>query len=311
MTAPVRWRASTNPLTDARTFPQDGPIRWCLARWVIVAAACGALHVATTARLALPPPWQPLALVHRVGSDGPFVGAVALAHLAVTVVGWYVIALVTAGVGVRVGGAVLPGSTAAAWVLLRHLSLPGTRSLLAWSIGIASLAGPTLATRAAFAAGSPPPTMTASPEGHGRTTPPVMSFLPRRSPETWTRPADGPHRSPVTAIPPNAPQPNAPQPTPPPMPPHVASTAPASAPGDVAPTTTTSGTWVVRPGDHLWSISERTLTAARGAQPALGQLGPYWWQVVTVNRPTLPDPANIDLLFPGDVVTLPPLPHSP
>ncbi|MBO0692980.1 MAG: hypothetical protein J2P58_08790, partial [Acidimicrobiaceae bacterium] len=104
----------------------------------------------------------------------------------------------------------------------------------------------------------------------------------------------------------------------PPAPPPLAASPPApsppaplqrdASPAGVAPTTTTSGTWVVRPGDHLWSISEQTLAAAWGAPPALEQLGPYWWRVVTANRARLPDPDNIDLLFPGDVVTLPPLP---
>jgi uncharacterized protein (DUF2236 family) len=67
----------------------------------------------------------------------------------------------------------------------------------------------------------------------------------------------------------------------------------------------------VQPGDHLWSIAARTLTAAhRGNPPDEEAIAAYWWQVVTLNRPRLPDPADIDLLYPGDVVALPPLPEG-
>jgi hypothetical protein len=69
--------------------------------------------------------------------------------------------------------------------------------------------------------------------------------------------------------------------------------------------------WVVRPGDNLWSIAEATLTDAWGHAPDRRDLGPYWWRVVQVNRPNLPNPADPNLLLPGDRVTLPPLPAGP
>jgi hypothetical protein len=69
--------------------------------------------------------------------------------------------------------------------------------------------------------------------------------------------------------------------------------------------------WVVRPGDDLWSIAAASLTAVWGRPPVLEELGPYWWRVVEVNRPHLPNPANPNLLFPGDRVILPPLPARP
>jgi hypothetical protein len=90
-----------------------------------------------------------------------------------------------------------------------------------------------------------------------------------------------------------------------------------TAPGETArgetatPTPTSSGTWQVAPGDHLWSIASATLTAAWGYTPSVSDIGSYWWQVVTANRASLPNPADIDLLFAGDVVTLPPVPPAP
>jgi hypothetical protein len=72
-----------------------------------------------------------------------------------------------------------------------------------------------------------------------------------------------------------------------------------------------AGSWLVRPGDNLWSIAEATLTDAWGHPPGLRDLAPYWWQVVQLNRPNLPEPADPNLLFPGDRVTLPPLPVAP
>jgi hypothetical protein len=75
----------------------------------------------------------------------------------------------------------------------------------------------------------------------------------------------------------------------------------------VLPTSTSAGSWVVRPGDHLWSIAVRTLDATAGTALDERQIGAYWWQVVQTNQARLPDPADIDLLYPSDVVTLPPI----
>jgi nucleoid-associated protein YgaU len=70
-------------------------------------------------------------------------------------------------------------------------------------------------------------------------------------------------------------------------------------------------TWVVRPGDNLWSIAARALGASWGRPPDVREVGPYWWRVVEVNRPRLPNPSDPNLLFAGDQVTLPPPPADP
>lgn len=62
-------------------------------------------------------------------------------------------------------------------------------------------------------------------------------------------------------------------------------------------------TWSVRPGDHLWSISERTLSDALGRGASDAEVTPYWLEVVRSN-PQFRDP---DLIHPGEIVRLPPI----
>jgi hypothetical protein len=63
------------------------------------------------------------------------------------------------------------------------------------------------------------------------------------------------------------------------------------------------------PGDHLWSVAARTLATAWGRPPAEREVAPYWRLLVERNRGSLPNPADPDLVFPGEVVVLPPVPH--
>jgi nucleoid-associated protein YgaU len=64
----------------------------------------------------------------------------------------------------------------------------------------------------------------------------------------------------------------------------------------------------VRPGEHFWSIAAAHLSAAWGTKPELRQVGRYWRALVAANRDRLADPANPDLLFPGQRLRLPPVP---
>ena len=83
---------------------------------------------------------------------------------------------------------------------------------------------------------------------------------------------------------------------------------PAPAP-DPAPTASDPGatTWVIAPGDHLWSVASRVLARAWSAPEASDeQVVPYWRALIAANRAVLADPANPDLVFPGQVLRLPP-----
>jgi nucleoid-associated protein YgaU len=91
---------------------------------------------------------------------------------------------------------------------------------------------------------------------------------------------------------------------PPPAPPPRALVAPPSPlPAPEVETVT------LAPGDHLWAVAERRLAAAWARDPAEREVTPYWRLLVELNRAELPDPADPDLVFPGDVIRLPPVPR--
>lgn len=77
-----------------------------------------------------------------------------------------------------------------------------------------------------------------------------------------------------------------------------------------APAAVGADTWEVRRGDHFWSIAQRVLGRAWGRSPTVAEVDPYWRALVAENRPRLADPANVDLLFAGQVLTLPAPPPS-
>jgi hypothetical protein len=90
-------------------------------------------------------------------------------------------------------------------------------------------------------------------------------------------------------------------PTTPPPAPVPSPSAPVAPPPAVAAVT-------LGPGDHLWSVAARTLAAAWGRVPSEREVAPYWRLVVERNRAGLPNPGDPDLVFPGEVVHLPPVP---
>lgn len=96
-------------------------------------------------------------------------------------------------------------------------------------------------------------------------------------------------------------------PTPPTTTPGTVTVRPAPAPGhDAAPTPAPTPTrdHRVAPGDHLWAIAEAAVARAQGRPPTDAEIAPYWRAVLAAN-PQLADP---DLIFPGDLIHLPPGP---
>lgn len=62
---------------------------------------------------------------------------------------------------------------------------------------------------------------------------------------------------------------------------------------------------VVQPGDNMWRLAQRRL--AEAGQPTDDRrVGPYWVRVVEANRHRIRS-GNPDLIFPGEVLVLPPL----
>lgn len=67
-------------------------------------------------------------------------------------------------------------------------------------------------------------------------------------------------------------------------------------------------TWTVTAGDSLWSIAEEVLSEAWGRPLSDAELDPFWRALVERNRGRLPDPRDPDLILPGQVLEVPPLP---
>ena len=66
-----------------------------------------------------------------------------------------------------------------------------------------------------------------------------------------------------------------------------------------------SRTWTVQPGECFWSIAEAVVGEALGRHPEAEEVAPYWRRLVEANRSALADRANPDLVFPGQVFTVP------
>ena len=75
-----------------------------------------------------------------------------------------------------------------------------------------------------------------------------------------------------------------------------------------APPTTPSAerTWSVKPGECFWSIAEAVLADGLGRRPSASEVVPYWQRLIDANRAALADRDNPDLIFPGQVFTVPP-----
>jgi nucleoid-associated protein YgaU len=77
--------------------------------------------------------------------------------------------------------------------------------------------------------------------------------------------------------------------------------APAEGPGPAARPSPAPDVVVVERGDSFWSLA----VDAVADDPARGEVGDYWRRLVTANRARLVDPTNPDLLYAGQVLSLP------
>ena len=66
----------------------------------------------------------------------------------------------------------------------------------------------------------------------------------------------------------------------------------------------TPDAWLVEPGDNLWSIAAAVLADERGEPADQGTLVRYWRSLITANAAEVADP---DLIYPGQVLNLPPV----
>jgi hypothetical protein len=74
------------------------------------------------------------------------------------------------------------------------------------------------------------------------------------------------------------------------------------------PTTSSSVSprvYVVKPGDHFWSIAEAEVKSAAKGEVTEADVASYWVKLVELNRKSLPDPTNPDVLLMGASIYLP------
>jgi DNA-binding SARP family transcriptional activator len=67
----------------------------------------------------------------------------------------------------------------------------------------------------------------------------------------------------------------------------------------------------VNEGDHFWGIAEHAMADGWGRTPSDAELVPYWADVVELNTDRLLPPEDPDLIYPGQVLELPPIPAEP
>lgn len=79
----------------------------------------------------------------------------------------------------------------------------------------------------------------------------------------------------------------------------------------VIPLAQPSDRWTVETGDHFWGIALEVLGDSWGRTPGDHEVGPYWSELIEANRHRLVAPENPDLIYPGQVMTLPPVPADP
>ena len=152
------------------------------------------------------------------------------------------------------------------------MTLPAIRRVTEGALA-AVLATSTVAATPAWA--DPPPPVVVVVDDEGILVPPGFVAHPvEQPPETF----------PETAIPPL------------PVLPHEIS-ADTDRPGSEV---------VVEAGDNLWTISRRHLTAALDRPPTNEEIAPYWRQVIVDNQPELIS-GDPDLIYPGEVVKMPPI----
>jgi hypothetical protein len=195
----------------------------------------------------------------------PTSAAFALLRMAAIAACWYLAATTVLGAVLRLARAELLVAVA------DRITVTPVRRLLAGSISL-TLAGIGPTGMLAASAQPAPPTTLASTTSMTTVTP------------TTPAPATTPATVVMRRLPPSAPEADAPR---------------ASADAHVR------DRWTVQPGDCFWTIAEEVLQRAWGRKPKDAEIVPYWRQLIEANRAELADPNNDDLIFPGQVFTVP------
>jgi len=175
--------------------------------------------------------------------------------------------------------------------LATSMAPPRLRRALVGLIGLG-----VLSSVASAPAGPQPVTVRTAPARHvtRATSAPDTTMPP--APDTTAPDTTAPDTTTSTTVPPLTTSPT---------------TAPATAAGDrtTAPTDgELPNLWVMEPGDHLWRVASVALGRHLGRDALTSEVDSYWRAVIDLNRESLIDPDNPDLVFTGQVIELPPFP---
>ncbi|HWH35534.1 MAG TPA: hypothetical protein VNT56_09495 [Acidimicrobiales bacterium] len=268
-------RPGNHPVAMARRLAG-----WSAWLAILLAVAAGGRALAR-GPLAPPPLGDPGSWASWAAARSPVEAAFAVLALVVVVLAWYLLMVTSLGALARLWGA------RRLVRVVDVLTLPVVRRSLHAAAGV-TLVGSTVAG-VAGARVEPPLVTIAAVAGDEAGAdddedPPVMRALPEDAPTGEGGPALAP--------------------------------GPTGEPPAV-PTSQGTGTagagWEVRAGDHLWSLAERALGQAAGAGDATGpppgeaEVARYWLRLIEANTDRLADPTNPDLIFPGQVLVLPPV----
>jgi nucleoid-associated protein YgaU len=250
------------------------------AAWLATLLAAGlALRAADTGTLATPPLTSGGALVDWVAARDPIAAAVALGRLLAEVGVWYVLAVSALHALAEVG------RSAGAGHLADALALPAVSRLVRTGIGVG------LAATSTLPAATPTPPRAAADLTIGVAatagTPSTATMEPVVALGTAVAAPTGDTASMRPAPRPEPDRAPEPAPLPPPA------------------------TWTTEPGDSLWSIAAEVLSDVLGRPATDAEVDPFWRALVQRNRGRLVDPGDPDLIHPGQVFEVPPLPPAP
>ena len=275
---------------------------------------------------------------------GPAVALMATIRLVGLVVGGYLLAVAALDLAANLT------RSAALATIARRVTVPTARRLIAGVTGAGLAMSITVAAVApGLASASPRPTTTvtsptrpaggACPDPLGQTNPAYASGRPsdhdcpnitmrqtnpayasgvddRTAPEDPAAAPAGPPTDPAATTDPPTMRRLDPEPTtsvpaaPAPDPTAGPTTGPPAPAADPAPAAPSTSSWTIAPGDHLWRVAERTLQAAWGRRPRVAETATYLDALIQANHDVLVVRDEPDLVFPGQVFTLPVVPAA-
>lgn len=241
----------------------------------VIAPSVAILSWAGSHGLEPPPLTEPSSWGAWYAERDPVVATFSVVRLAALGAGWYLGAVLTAGLTARL--ARLPKLVAATDVLM----FPALRRAVVAAV--------------AMGAASTGVTATAS------------TRLPQSVAASFTAPfAAQPSSGDASSPPPTITMRPVPEPREPATTPAPDSTTPDPGGGALAAQSQPAvERWTVEPGQCFWTIAESVLAEALGRPPSDAEVVPYWLRLIESNRAELVDPGNADLIYPGQVFTVP------